>query len=374
LIIQAWQNCPHAIMALPLVGDGSAYRKVAIPVIGPKAELPSGGMIYTHIRFLWQDLRSGLIGVTLRQIQTALQFGRRCHGIVAVGDIFPVALAWLTRRPFVAFLVSTSSYYEGRLQLPWLTRFCLRSPRCLGILTRDRFTAEDLQHQGFSHSLFAGYPIMDTLQPTGQPLDLAPHLATVALLPGSRLPEALHNLALLLRVCKAIALYQPMQYRVALVRAIQESDLQALAEREGWHYESLGILRRQVGTKSLEVQCYWGAFADILHTCQIVVGMAGTAIEQAVGLGKPVIQISGTGPQFTYAFAEAQMRLLGCSVQTIDRRSSERDRCAQAAQVVLRTLQDQAYLDKCGDNGRERVGLAGGSVAIAQRLDQYFRA
>ena len=39
--------------------------------------------------------------------------------------------------------------------------------------------------------------------------------------------------------------------------------------------------------------------------------MAGTAAEQAIGLGKPVIQIEGKGPQFTKSFAEAQRRLLG---------------------------------------------------------------
>ena len=34
--------------------------------------------------------------------------------------------------------------------------------------------------------------------------------------------------------------------------------------------------------------------------------MAGTATEQAIGLGKPVIQIEGKGPQFTKTFAEAK--------------------------------------------------------------------
>ncbi len=37
-------------------------------------------------------------------------------------------------------------------------------------------------------------------------------------------------------------------------------------------------------------------------------------------IGKPIVQIAGEGPQFTYAFAEAQDRLLGLSVQTIGMR------------------------------------------------------
>lgn len=373
LIIQAWQDCRYAIAALPLVGAGTAYRQCHIPTIGPTANLPSGGMLYTHIRFLWQDLRAGLVGLTLRQIRAALRFGRHCHGIVAVGDIFPVTLAYLTRRPFVAFIVSTSSYYEGQLRLPWLTRICLRSPRCVGIFTRDRFTALDLQCRGFDRAKFAGYPIMDVLQTTELSIDIDPQFPTLALLPGSRLPEALNNLALLLRVCEAIALHQQLQYRVALVSAIRETDLQVLARGTGWNYESSGILRRQVGKEILEVRCYWNAFANIIHGCQVVAGMAGTAVEQAVGLGKPVVQIPGAGPQFTYTFAEAQMRLLGCSVKTIGSDVPNRHRFDRAAQTILQILRDEPYLEQCRANGLERVGKAGGSAAIARQIIRCFQ-
>ena len=37
----------------------------------------------------------------------------------------------------------------------------------------------------------------------------------------------------------------------------------------------------------------------------------GTVADKFIGLGKPVIQIEGKGPQFTRSFAEAQRRLLG---------------------------------------------------------------
>ena len=36
-----------------------------------------------------------------------------------------------------------------------------------------------------------------------------------------------------------------------------------------------------------------------------------------VGLGMPVFTIAGEGPQFSYAFAEAQQRLLGKSVSAV---------------------------------------------------------
>ncbi len=55
-------------------------------------------------------------------------------------------------------------------------------------------------------------------------------------------------------------------------------------------------------------------FLECLHKVEIAIAMAGTATEQFVGLGKPAITFPGHGPQFTYAFAEAQSRHLGSSI------------------------------------------------------------
>ena len=38
-----------------------------------------------------------------------------------------------------------------------------------------------------------------------------------------------------------------------------------------------------------------GAFRAVLQHSDLVIGMAGTAIEQAVGLAKPVLQVPGQG-------------------------------------------------------------------------------
>jgi uncharacterized protein (TIGR03492 family) len=96
--------------------------------------------------------------------------------------------------------------------------------------------------------------------------------------------------------------------------------------------------------------------------------MAGTAVEQAVGLGKPVIQIPGPGPQFTYLFAEAQMRLLGDSVVTGGTRPATHKTLTQAAIKIDEILDNPHYLKHCQENGRERVGEPGGSDAIAHKI------
>lgn len=354
------------IRAMSLVGMGNAYRRLQVDIIGPTQNLPSGGIIYLNPWNWVKDITSGLIGLTLQQIRAVLQEKTSCDLLIAVGDIVPIAIAYLTGRPFVAFIVSTSSYYEGKLRLPWITEFCLRSPRCQRVFTRDQFTAEDLQQRGLKKAIFAGYPIMDVLQSGNNDLGLAPNLPMIALLPGSRLPEAIHNLQLQLQACEAIAFKRPVQFRAALVPSITEEDLQVLAKTMGWRYHGSGKLVNPV--QNFRVICYWDAFADILQQCDLAIGMAGTAVEQAVGLGKPVVQIPGAGPQFTYAFAEAQMRLLGSSVKTIGKSPNDDSLFENVAKNIDKILDDSDYLETCLQNGKQRVGDAGGSVGIAQRI------
>ena len=93
-----------------------------------------------------------------------------------------------------------------------------------------------------------------------------------------------------------------------------------------------------------EITVYFAtdAFADILEQSTVVVGMAGTAIEQAVGLGKAVVQIPGNGPQFTYAFAEAQSRLLGSSVITLGKEPATAETIDEAARRIQSIFNDAA--------------------------------
>jgi uncharacterized protein (TIGR03492 family) len=361
-----------AVAALPIVGQGQAYQRLGVEIIGPTQQLPSGGFSYISVGRLlnprcWgtdtnpinlmKDLFSGLIALTWGQIKAVRRFAPTCDLLFATGDVVPILFAWITGRPYMVFLVSTSSYYEGTAKLPWLTTLGLRSRRCQGVFTRDAYTAKDLQRRGMVRAAFCGYPIMDVLTPTGKPLNLTLDQPVVALLPGSRLPEALQNLALMLEVCRQISRHQPMQFLAALVPSIDEGQLASLAITQGWTHIAGRALTREAAT----VAYHRDAFPDILSHCNIVLGMAGTAVEQAVGLGKPVVQIIGRGPQFTYPFANAQMRLLGESVVTIGQRPASSSQVAQAAETVIAQLNDLPYLQRCKQNGRERVGLFGWS-------------
>jgi uncharacterized protein (TIGR03492 family) len=343
------------VMALPVVGEGNAYRQLAVDLIATTQSLPSRGFIYMNQLELLKDLKAGLIGLTIAQVRSLLHNRNKFDLVFATGDVVVLAMAWITGCRYTAFLVSASAHYENRFDLPWIMNFLLRSPRCVKIFCRDRYTAELCQTQGLKQAVFAGYPIMDLLSATAQDLGLNPSLPMVAFLPGSRLPEACSNLGLMLEL--ALLVPSSIQFYAAIVPSMI-TELAAIAETQGWQLSADLVFSKQQNGKEFKVQCFSNAFADILIQTNLVIGMAGTAVEQAVGLGKPVIQIVGKGPQFTYRFAEAQMRLLGKSVQTVT--------LSQAAALISQVLIDSEYAQVCKQNGIERVGEKGGSEAIAK--------
>jgi uncharacterized protein (TIGR03492 family) len=356
------------VAALPMVGEGNAYRKLGVEIIAPTLSLPSGGFVYMDKRQLLKDVNKGLLQLTWEQIKAARAFSQDCDLVFATGDIVPLAIARLTNIPYQFLSIASSAHYENRMKLPFLVNWLMRSPLCTSIFTRDQFTAKLLNAQGITTATFQGCPFMDALELSGIDLQLHPEISMIALLPGSRLPEAANNLGLMLDLAQKISQEfapHPMQFRAALVPSMMASEiLQKIAHKHNWKF----IPPNRLSHDELEIICYSNAFADILSKCNLVIGMAGTAVEQAVGLGKPIIQILGQGPQFTYPFAEAQMRLLGTSVQTIGKTAATPEILTEAALQVRLTLQNPAYLQACDRNGIERVGLKGGSAKIAAHI------
>ena len=90
--------------------------------------------------------------------------------------------------------------------------------------------------------------------------------------------------------------------------------------------------------------------------------MAGTATEQCVGCGKPVVTLVGQGPQFNQAFAQAQENMLGSDSVKLSR-TVEEVRCNLQA-----VLMDEGQIERARVNGRERMGGPGASRAIAEKV------
>ena len=369
------------VEALPLVGHGSPYRQRGVPVLGRTRSCSTGGLGYTSLGGRLSELLEGQMGHVLGRL-LLLRRRRRHYGlVVAVGDVLAVLGSWLSGLPSAVYLVAYSSHYEGRLRLPWPCGWLLNRASIKAIWSRDCLTANDLSQQLNRAVVFLGNPFLDVVSAgTSESLPLPALQLALALVPGSRLPEAARNLALMLRVLALLpeewARSQPLRLRAALVAELDSSCVAKLAAPLGWRLEASDRLVRG----PLVVELGWGQFGAILASSQLVLGMAGTAAEQAVGLGKPVLQLVGGGPQFTADFAEAQRRLLGPGVRCAPGNSGSAATLAATAQLAQELLEQQgdpkqgpALRQSLAAIGLERIGAPGGSEAVAAAIMAMLR-
>jgi uncharacterized protein (TIGR03492 family) len=106
-----------------------------------------------------------------------------------------------------------------------------------------------------------------------------------------------------------------------------------------------------------------GCFSRWACWAELGLASAGTATEQLVGLGIPALSLPGPGPQFKRGFAERQSRLLGGAVAVC--RSS-----AVLAERAELLLGDPGLARQLGAIGTQRMGMAGGSVALSRAIEE----
>ncbi|MEM8717407.1 MAG: lipid-A-disaccharide synthase-related protein, partial [Cyanobacteria bacterium P01_G01_bin.4] len=361
------------IAAMPVVGEGNAYRRLDVPIVGPTKTMPSGGFTYVDRWLLWKDIQAGLLTTLWKQLMAVRRYAPTCDLVFTTGDVVGQAFSYFCKNRYVSFISPMSALYEGELKPDPFLRFFLSRERCLTVITRDPPTAVSLQKQGLSKAIYGGIPSLDYLVPTGKDIQQNPDIPAIALLPGSRLPEAIRNFKLQLQLAEDVFQLEPpetIQFYAALVPGVM-SCLADIAHSMGWQLDGeSGVLTLsgEGDRPRALVRCYSDAFNDIVCGCTLVVGMAGLAVDQAVALGKPVIQIAGEGPQFSYAFAEAQDRLLGLSAQTIGTEAATPEILTEAAQRLVETVRDTNYLEACVANGRERLGTPGASERIVNAI------
>ena len=366
LLGSALRALGHEVTALPLAGLGRPYSQAKIHLLGSSHEFSTGGIGYTSLRGRLTELIQGQILYLLRRLLRLLRHAHRFDLIVVVGDVIPVIAAWLTRRPVATYLVAYSSHYEGKLRLPWPCGPMLSGRHFLAIFSRDQLTADDLSEQLARPVQFLGNPFMDPVLAATQPLAHAQH--RIGLLPGSRLPELEANLQLLLKMSAQLPDNMGISLELALVSSLDDKGLNRCANAVGWQLRE-GRLERQ---GSPAVQVHRGAFQAVLQHSDLVISMAGTAAEQAVGLAKPVLQLPGQGPQFTASFAEAQRRLLGPTVFCAPGDSGSRDNLSASAQLALQLLKridhDRDFQHQCQNEALRRLGNSGGGLRMASAI------
>lgn len=379
------------LQTYPLVGYGDVYRREGFDVVGIQQAMPTGGFILKGAGNLWKDLQAGLLGLTRRQIADIKARRDGLQGVVAVGDVYPLFLAGrFLQLPLVFVATAKSEYIRGHFG--WEYALMRRYARL--VYARDPLTAEAMRRRGVNAE-FVGNVMMDALPQTGADFGLEPGTRVVGLLPGSR-QDAYDNAVDLLRVVEALGEKasapadspqadrpstehgRASKVRFSFLLSVAPSlELKTLAEAaapHGWQASGAAcragveaILRKEnPAEKGLEVALVTDAFADLLRRADIVVGLAGTANEQAAGLGKPVVTFPGRGMQFTPKFARDQKRLLGDAVSLVSR-----DPQVVAAEV-LKILADPALYARMSHVGKERMGEPGGALKMARGIAVAF--
>lgn len=365
------------LAALPIVGQGYAYKNLQIPLAGRVQQMPSGGFIYQGGSPLWQDLRGGLIQLTIEQLNLVRQWGKK-GTILAIGDIVPLLYAWFSKADYAFVGTAKSEYYlrdetdwldrtswlerqSRSVYLPW-ERWLMSRARCKAVFPRDSLTSKILQQWSIP-AYDLGNPMMDTMKPkTG---DREFGRLDILLLPGSRMPEALRNWQQILVAASATIAALPdetISFGAAIAPSLDLETFLFEAVAQGWQVaqtqpQTVTLIQNKQ-TLTLSQQSY----RQFLQA-DVAIAMAGTATEQFVGLGKPAVIFPGEGPQFTYAFAEAQARLLGCSIAMVSSPTG-------VGKAIAKIMKDARLLAEIAVNGRRRLGEAGAAQRIAECLQQ----
>lgn len=380
-IIEQLQIVTHnlEIAALPIVGQGYAYSKLNIPIAGRVQQMPSGGFIYMGGNPLWEDVRGGLIQLTIEQLKLVRHWGQENIVILAVGDIVPLLYAWLSKANYAFVGTAKSEYYlrdetewlaqtswlekkSGSVYLPW-ERWLMSRKACKAVFPRDSLTTEILQKCSVP-AYDMGNPMMDGITANYQ--SVKPEQLNVLLLPGSRMPEALRNWQQIITSLSAIIKTFPpekLQFLGAIAPALNLMAFIEEADAQGWEMVTAKSQATTLSKDNISLILSQNSYQKFLQQSNIAIAMAGTATEQFVGLGKPAIIMPGAGPQFTYAFAEAQSRLLGCSIVMVENPE-------QVGMAIAKVVNNPQLLAQISLNGKRRMGESGAAQRIAQCLQK----
>ncbi|MGK7899513.1 MAG: lipid-A-disaccharide synthase-related protein, partial [Xenococcus sp. (in: cyanobacteria)] len=360
-------------------------------------QMPSGGFIYMGGTPLWKDLNDGLISLTIHQIKTVRQWGKHGGVILAVGDIVPLLFAWMSGCHYAFVGTAKSDYYWrnsqgewlsqtswgerrlGSVYLPW-ERYLMSCQRNVATFPRDTLTTNILKRSGI-RAYDLGNPMMDGFS-LSHSLKTIPHLQgnlsqsplSILLLPGSRMPEALGNWQQIITAVLEVIREFPdrdLLFIGAIAPSLNSKAFQEEVLNQGWQLiasdqlpqknqdDGRVFLSKQDATLCLTQNSYGAC----LQQADIAIAMAGTATEQFVGLGKPAIIMPGNGPQCTFAFMEAQTRLLGCSVTLVTNPQ-------QVGKAIASLLNDRQKLQEIAHNGKTRMGTPGAARRIALKLKE----
>ncbi len=344
---------------LALVGDVPSEH---LRDVGPRGSMPSGGLIAMfNLRNIARDLHAGLLVLTLAQRRFLRGLRDEYDLVVAVGDVYALAMALLVGEPtvFVGSAKSVAVAPYGRFE----KRFLRRARACF---VRDDATARSLRSD--VPTVEVANAIVDLFATPDDPAaqraveGFAPALA---LFPGSR-ENAYDDAAFLLDVTRRLGTFYPaLGAALSVARGLDADRFAADAAKRGWQVratrdESIPFVL-SVGGREL-ARAWRGELGPLLSRIELVLGQAGTANEAAAAAGVPIVAFDRERDSKASWYRRRQRGLLGDALAVFSSRADE------PVKGVGSILEDPARRARMSAAGRAHMGAAGGARRIAERI------
>lgn len=314
----------YSVVGCPLVGNGHHYSAHNISVGLKNPQFPSGGFIRS-LSVLLKDIKAGLLRHVYSQIKDLKQICDQADIVVCCGDVFCLVMGRLAHKNLYFLPTAKSetfmshSFIEKLLIFRWSM---LSFPR--DELTTNVFKQDNLPAKYF------GNPMMDNLVSSRRVILALPGQTVIGLLPGSR-KEAIKNLEFMLQLCIQLAAKKSYMFLCAVSKNFSINELNLSTD---WT-----ISDHQFGTlathkKNSTHVLFTYEFLAVINQSDLIIGLAGTANEQACFLNKPVVCFEGFGPQSSLQRFQEQRKLLGPLIKL----SKSRD-IAKITSLIETTLQ-----------------------------------
>lgn len=309
------QNSSLRYHIFPLVGNGHCFVKAGYDVACENPVFPSGGFIRSF-SVLRQDIEAGLIGHHLKRRKQLKDCAKDVDMIIAVGDVFCLFMARFAGVPVYFFPTAKSDSFMPH---SFLERVAIRR-WASHVYPRDQQTTDNFINLSLEASFF-GNPMMDDLETTRRIQGVETADVLLGILPGSR-AEAAQNLVFCLDICRY---YKQHIADISIVCAyVNGLNVTDVADRAGWHCrqteQGYDLHDPVSGQHVLCIQ----DFLAVINQATLCIGLAGTANEQALFLGKKVVCFEGFGPQSTLQRFYEQRLLMGDGLDICDVRDVEK--------------------------------------------------
>ncbi|MGL5722560.1 MAG: hypothetical protein ACRCY4_09195 [Brevinema sp.] len=340
-----------------LVSSGRWYQDKRFATFYSGGISPSGGFPTRSIKGFFSDLFAGVFRGPFKLSSFVKQWADNgLEMVVVVGDFLLLATAMpaLKRKkvPCVFIPTAKSDHIQPhfKIEKKYIKKYASIS------FPRDEKTAQDFQEFGINAE-YAGNLMQDLLVPSAKPLKADEPI--IALLPGSR-EESYGNFYKILSVVERI--HKPVHWALVQASVLDPAKIEQVFLSRNWQKGD------SCWTHSTsKVYVYSGSeFDSVALGCITAISLAGSAGEQIVGLGKPVVGFKGVGPQSTDGRMQDNAKLLGEAF------IYEQNVPEGVAKTLNTLLTNDGLRASKGALGIERMGQTGGSKRIAQKLIELY--